>query len=188
MTAGTPARRNDAVAIHCVRPQALHMLQLPPLPDISRIAPMVMLAVSGCVTAGHDVAEQGRRVMLGMDATTVQSCAGIPSRIKKVDEHTEIFSYEITNQSRGGLELTIPVIGGGAKVGASGAYCHAILRVVDGRVADINYTGDNDDVAGREGVCAPLVRGCLRAWQRGDPEVREAARYDPEGKRQALRK
>jgi hypothetical protein len=138
------------------------------------LVPLVVLALSACATAGHDVAVEGRRVLLGMGADSVQSCAGIPARTKRLDERTEIFQYEIKNESRGGLQLDLPVVGGGFKLGSSGAYCHAVMRLVDRRVVEVNYTGDNDDVAGREGVCAPLVRGCVRAYENDNPEVKTA--------------
>ena len=137
----------------------------------SVFVPLVMLLVAAC--AGHQVAEKGRRAMVGMDASTVQSCAGIPTRTKRLDDRTEIYSYELKNENTGGVQMTVPIIGGGFKIGASGSYCHAVLRVVDGKVAELEYTGDNDDIVGREGVCAPLVRGCVRAQER-DPEVRTA--------------
>ncbi len=140
-----------------------------------RVVSLVTLLAGPLVAscAGHRVAEEGRRSIVGMDAETVQACAGIPTRTKQIDSRTEIFSYEIKNENRGGVEVTLPIIGGGVKLGASGSYCHAIMRVVDGKVAELNYTGDNDDVVGREGVCAPIVRGCLRAHG-SDPEVTTA--------------
>jgi hypothetical protein len=73
-----------------------------------------LLLVGAC--AGHKVAEEGRRVVLGMDAETVQSCAGIPTRTKQLDPRTEILSYEIKNENTGGVQLTAPIVGGGFKV------------------------------------------------------------------------
>jgi hypothetical protein len=73
------------------------------------------------------------------------------------------------------VQVTLPIIGGGFKAGGSGSYCHAIVRVVRGRVVAVTYTGDNDEMIGREGVCAPIVRGCLRAYEKG-PEVHTANR------------
>ena len=132
---------------------------------------LIAFLVGAC--AGHNVATDGRRAVLGMNADTFQSCAGIPTRTKRLDERTELFSYELKNENTGGVEVSVPMVGGGFKIGKSGSYCHAVVRVVDGRVAELNYTGDNDDFVGKEGVCAPIVRGCLRAHG-SDPEAKTA--------------
>jgi hypothetical protein len=124
---------------------------------------LAVLLVGACATAGHDVAVDGRRAIVGMDAETFQACAGIPNRTKRLDSRTELLSYEIKNENVGGMEFSVPLVGGGFKIAGSGSYCHAVIRIVDGKVAEVNYTGDNDDFAGKEGVCAPIVRGCLRA-------------------------
>ena len=133
---------------------------------------LVAFLVGACAT-GQSVATDGRRAVLGMNADTFQSCAGIPTRTKRLDDRTELFSYELKNENVGGMEFSVPLVGGGFKIAGSGSYCHAIVRVVDGKVAELNYTGDNDDFVGKEGVCAPIVRGCLRAHGT-DPEVKTA--------------
>jgi len=135
---------------------------------------LVVLLAGACAT-GHDVAERGRRLIVGMDVDTLQSCAGIPTRTKRLDAQTELYSYENKYEETGGAQITLPIIGGGFKAGGSGSYCHAIVRVVRGKVVGVTYTGDNDEMIGREGVCAPIVRGCLRAYEK-DPEVRTASR------------
>jgi hypothetical protein len=119
---------------------------------------LAVLLVGACATAGHDVAVDGRRAIVGMDAETFQACAGIPNRTKRLDSRTELLSYEIKNENVGGMEFSVPLVGGGFKIAGSGSYCHAVIRIVDGKVAEVNYTGDNDDFAGKEGVCAPIVR------------------------------
>lgn len=133
----------------------------------------VVLLLTGCAS-GSSVASEGRRAVIGMDVDAFQACAGIPTRTKRLDERTELFSYELKNENIGGVQVSVPIVGGGFKIGGSGSYCHAIVRVVDGKVAELNYSGDNDDVVGKEGVCAPIVRGCLRA-RGSDPEVKTAA-------------
>jgi hypothetical protein len=133
---------------------------------------LAVFLVSACAS-GHDVATDGRRAVIGLDADTFQACAGIPTRTKRLDPRTEILSYELKNENVGGMEFSVPLVGGGFKIAGSGSYCHAIVRVVDGKVAELNYTGDNDDFVGKEGVCAPIVRGCLRAHGK-DPEVKTA--------------
>lgn len=135
---------------------------------------LVVLLLTGCAS-GYSVASEGRRAVMGMDVDTFQACAGIPTRTKRLDPRTELFSYELKNENVGGVQVSVPIVGGGFKIGGSGSYCHAIVRIVDGKVAELNYTGDNDDVVGKEGVCAPIVRGCLRAHG-SDPEVKTANR------------
>jgi hypothetical protein len=124
---------------------------------------LAVLLLGACATAGLDVAIDGRRAIVGMDSETLQACAGIPNRTKRLDSRTELLSYEIKNENVGGMQFSIPLVGGGFKIAGSGSYCNTIIRVVDGKVAEVNYTGDNDDFVGKEGVCAPIVRGCLRA-------------------------
>jgi hypothetical protein len=135
---------------------------------------LVLLLVGGCAM-DNDVALKGRHLILGMDAESLQTCAGIPTRTKQLGPRTELYSYEIKYENTGGAQVTLPIIGGGFKIGGSGSYCHALVRVVDGKVAGVNYTGDNDELIGREGACAPIFRGCLRAYEK-DPEVRTAER------------
>ena len=145
-----------------------------PKPSIL-LSPLVLLLAGACAT-GHDTAEQGRRLIVGMDADSLQSCAGIPTRTKRLDKQTELYSYEVQYQNTGGVQVTLPIIGGGVKLGGSGSYCHALVRVVDGRVAGVNYTGDNDETIGREGACAPILRGCLRAYEKTPEAPQTAAR------------
>jgi hypothetical protein len=137
---------------------------------------IVLLLVGACAS-DHDVAQKGRNIILGMDAETLQTCAGIPTRTKHLGPRTELYSYEIKYENQGGAQVTLPIIGGGVKLGGSGSYCHALVRVVDGRVAGVNYTGDNDETIGREGACAPILRGCLRAYEKTtDVRTAETAR------------
>ena len=118
---------------------------------------------------------KGRQLILGMDASTLQDCAGIPTRTKQLDPRTELYSYENHYEHTGGVQITLPIIGSGFSAGGSGSYCHAIVRVVDGKVVGVNYTGDNDEMIGRDGVCAPIFRGCLRAYEK-TPEAHTANR------------
>lgn len=120
----------------------------------------------GACSPTHVVADRGRESIFGMDADTLKSCAGIPTRTDQLGARTALYSYEIKYERTGGAQITFPIVGGGFSLGGSGSYCHAIVRVVDGRVAAVNYTGDNDDLIGKEGICAPIFRGCLRAHER----------------------
>jgi len=126
---------------------------------------LALLTIAAC-TPANEIARQGRQIVIGMDASTLQSCAGIPTRIAQLDPRTQLYSYENKYERTGGLEITLPIIGGGIAAGGSGSYCHALVRIVDGKVAGVTYTGDNDDMIGREGVCGPILRGCLREQEK----------------------
>ena len=128
-----------------------------------------LLVISACSPA-HYVAEQGRESILGMDVDTLKSCAGIPTRTEQLNSRTALYSYENKYERTGGATVTLPIIGGGFSLGGSGSYCHAIVRMLDGRVAAVNYTRDNDDMIGKEGICAPIFRGCLRAQEKARQE------------------
>jgi len=58
-----------------------------------------------------------------MDSETLQACAGIPNRTKRLDSRTELLSYEIKNENVGGMQFSVPLIGGGFKIAGSGSYC-----------------------------------------------------------------
>jgi hypothetical protein len=126
------------------------------------LRPLAWLLLLAACETGTGVVRDARSVLIGMNSEDLQACAGIPTRTKRLNERTELLSYEQRNENVGGLQVSLPLLGG-FKLAGSGSYCHAIFRIADGRVAGLHFTGDNDDVLGREGVCAPIVRGCLRA-------------------------
>lgn len=125
---------------------------------------LALLTITAC-TPSHEVARQGRHLVIGMDATALQACAGIPTRTAQLDPRTQLWSYENKYERTGGLEITLPIIGGGIAAGGSGSYCHALVRIAGGKVVGVTYAGDNDDFIGKDGVCAPIFRGCLREQQ-----------------------
>ena len=97
---------------------------------------LALLTITAC-TPSHEVARQGRHLVIGMEATALQACAGIPTRTAQLDPRTQLWSYENKYERTGGLEITLPIIGGGLAAGGSGSYCHALVRIVDGRVAGV---------------------------------------------------
>jgi hypothetical protein len=117
--------------------------------------------LTACAPRGAEIAAEGKAQLVGMDVDDLQSCAGIPTRTQRLGDGSELLSYEQKNGNVGGVNVAVPLLGGFSLAG-SGSYCTALFRVAQGRVIGLNYTGDNDDVAGQNGVCAPIVRGCLR--------------------------
>jgi hypothetical protein len=139
------------------------------------LSALPFLVLASACSPGYEVAQKGRQFVTGMDVTTLQSCAGIPTRTKRLDARTELYSYEIHYERTGGVQINLPIIAGGFSAGGSGNYCHALVRVVGGRVEGVTYTGDNDEMLGKDGVCAPIFRGCLREYEKS-PEVASTGR------------
>ncbi len=126
-----------------------------------------MLTFSGCGYEDSRMAHQAQINLAGLSSADLQACAGVPDKAKKIDDRTEILTYNLKNDASGGVEITLPVIGGGYTIGGSGSSCNANIRLVDNRVQSIFYSGNNDRPIGTDGVCAPIVRGCMRRPQAG---------------------
>jgi hypothetical protein len=72
-------------------PYHLPTLDMSGLATRARGRSLVLLLVGACAT-DHEVAQKGRQLILGMDTETLQTCAGIPTRTKHLDPHTELYS------------------------------------------------------------------------------------------------
>jgi len=122
------------------------------------------LTLANCGYEDSLTAHQAQISLAGMTTTELQSCAGIPDKTNRIDPNTEIFSYVLKNESAGGLDLTLPAIGG-LNLGGGSSTCNANIRMVGNRVHSVFYSGNNDRTVGTDGVCAPIFRGCLRRPQ-----------------------
>ena len=114
------------------------------------------LAVCGCGTAQ---VYHARAAILGMNATDLIACAGIPDRVMQTSAAELLLQYDqkpLPNSAW--LAVSLP-FGIGAKLGAP-AECHAHFRVLrDGTVAGVSFSGPS--MADNAGSCAGLVSECL---------------------------
>lgn len=127
----------------------------------------VLLGLSGCGYYASRTAHKAQVIMIGMTEQDVQACAGIPTKTQTVDDHVKIFEYQRgRNIGTATTSTLIPVqsvvnivrdVGGG-----DGNSCIADFRIVDGKVQDVYYSGDDDMLVGTDGVCSSVVRGCVR--------------------------
>jgi len=122
---------------------------------------LVAALSAGCSIPDAKDAAAARQMLVGMKADDLQACAGIPSRTRRLSDGTELLSYEQQNPRSSGLHLQLPTVGD-LNIAGGRSYCHALFRIAEGRVIGLNYTGDNDNTFSSEGICAPIVRGCLR--------------------------
>lgn len=127
----------------------------------------VLLGLSGCGYYASRTAHKAQLTMIGMTEEDIQACAGVPNKTQSIDSHVKIFEYQRGRNIGASTSSTlIPVqsvvnvvrdIGGG-----DGNSCIADFRMVDGKVHDVYYSGDDDMLVGTDGVCSTIVRGCIR--------------------------
>lgn len=128
---------------------------------------LVATVLPGCAVRDAQVAAAARTSLIGMDQERLSLCAGLPTKVERVDERTELRSYEWKPSDSNSLSLSVPVIGGGFSLGGGGE-CKVTFRLVDGVVSAMGYAGDTDSgPGGRDALCAPVVRHCLSALQTG---------------------
>ncbi|WP_415485629.1 hypothetical protein [Acetobacter papayae] len=127
---------------------------------------LALLALAACGYNDSRRAHKGQLEVIGMTSEDLQACAGIPDKTARLDDHVQIFQYTrsinvpSTNDSTL-FPLQTVVNLAQTSMGGAGKTCIASIRIVDGRVSDMHYSGDNDRMIGSDGVCATLVKGCL---------------------------
>jgi len=132
------------------------------------LAVSLLPALAGCSVEDSRTAERARSSLLGTTTADLQSCLGAP------DNHSEfgdvaVLTYKGSSTNNSGVNITLPVIGGGFNV-SGGGYCNATFKIVDGRVAAIHYNGETDAPMAPDAYCAPIVRNCV-----GPAEPRQSA-------------
>ncbi len=123
---------------------------------------VVPVLLTGCGYSESRTAHHAQISMVGMSGNDLQACAGAPDKTVKLNPATQVLTYEFKPAGAGGVNVTLPLELGGVVAGASGSYCRANFRLVNNRVTELHYTGDNDRAIGSDGVCEPLIRGCMR--------------------------
>ena len=129
------------------------------------LAPLIGL--SGCGYTDSRAAHRAQLSMIGIDSQDVQTCVGIPDKIKKINDNVQIFEYTrslnipSTNDStliplQTVVNLTETALGGAGKT------CVADIRFENDKVTQVHYSGDDDEIIGTDGVCSIVVRGCIR--------------------------
>ncbi|RJT39603.1 hypothetical protein D3227_12315 [Mesorhizobium waimense] len=108
-----------------------------------------------------------RKEMVGLSEADVRMCAGFPTATADAGGSGQIWTYQRVVQ-RGNLSVVVPTLAVGAipAVGGSvnlapGGYCNTQIRMVDGRVAEIAYAGDNNLPNSRDALCVSTVDACV---------------------------
>jgi hypothetical protein len=120
------------------------------------LATATLTLLTSCSINDSNLAARAQKTLLGMNEVTLQTCLGVPDQ-KSVFNTTEILTYYATSTSSS--SYSIPIIGG---IGFSnGGYCHAIIRLDNGLVTAIRYSGEDRAFAAPDAYCAPIVGSCV---------------------------
>lgn len=118
-------------------------------------------SLSGCGYFDSRTAHKAQMAMIGMTSNDLQACAGAPDKVTKLNATTDLYQYTNKPSSTGAFSVN-PFGLSQVTYNGNGSYCTAIIRVDRGQVSEIHYAGDNDRPVGHEGICEPLIRGCMR--------------------------
>lgn len=108
-----------------------------------------------------------RQEMIGLSETELRMCAGFPSAKAAAGEDGEIWTYQRTVQ-RGNMNVVLPsnsfgilpAVGGSLSMSQNG-YCNTQVRLVEGRVVEIAFAGDNNQANSLNALCVNSVDSCV---------------------------
>lgn len=123
---------------------------------------LATLSLTGCGYGASRQAHEAQISMIGMTSADLMACAGPADKTTKLNDNARIDTYHYKPASSGGFTLTLPLTLGGVTIGGSGNACTTNVRLVNDRVTEVHYTGPDDLDIGSDGVCDPVIRGCMR--------------------------
>ena len=144
-----------------------------PLPMLLTLAGCTVPAdTSPLIHEASPVAE-ARQELIGLNKTDIRMCAGFPTRTHEADLRDEIWSYN-RDARRGGYHVSLPTLSGGPLTGTAGSVsttssgsCQAQIRFHDGKVAQVEFAGDNNSMRLSNQLCTPIIDGCVEYAREG---------------------
>ena len=123
---------------------------------------LATLSLASCGYGASRQAHEAQISMIGMTGADLTSCAGPPAKTTKLNSRAEVDTYTYTPPAGAGFNLSLPLDLGGITIGGPGSSCITNVRLVDDRVTELHFTGPDDLEIGNDGVCDPVIRGCMR--------------------------
>ncbi|MCP1229259.1 hypothetical protein [Acetobacter fabarum] len=113
----------------------------------------LLLLASACsslpLRAKHD--------LIGMGRSDLIACAGVPDNVATLSDG-EVLQWRQDQQVQGPLTLKGPF---SLELDLSGhGTCHVIIRLRQGHVINVEYTGPSDTLLGHYAACVPLIQAC----------------------------
>jgi hypothetical protein len=126
---------------------------------IRKMLLLLSVTLSGCTIADSRMAETAQQRLVGWSKLAAETCLGAPVHESSFGD-TDILTYVASSTDSHTVSIGLPLVIGISVAG--GGYCNAVLRVKDGRVAEVRYIGETNGYYGaRDAYCAPIVRSCL---------------------------
>jgi hypothetical protein len=122
---------------------------------------MFSCLLTACALKDADTAKTAKRTLVGWSELDLQSCLGAPDERSTLGD-TEILTYYANSTSNRSFSLGLPFLGGFNLTGGGSGYCHAIVRVKDGYLAQVRYSGETNATLAPDAYCARIVRGCVQ--------------------------
>jgi len=120
---------------------------------------LLALLLTACSIADSHTAERAQTSLVGLSEVDLQSCLGAPDQHSTFGS-TDVLTWYATSTGDRGINITLPVIGGGFSL-SGGGYCHLTARVENGTTTMIRYSGETSATFAPDAYCAPIVRSCL---------------------------
>jgi hypothetical protein len=114
-----------------------------------------------------ETVKAARSAMIGMSEADMRMCAGFPTSGTKISNSEKIWTYQ-RSYSRGNVNVgvtslalgPVPGVTGATGVGAEG-FCNTQIRFLNGRVAQVEFAGDNNTVRRINGLCVSTIDACV---------------------------
>jgi hypothetical protein len=147
----------------CMRREALAFLMIASTTLTACMVPDDINSVAG----EQPTVAAARTEMVGLTEAELRMCAGFPDATSDNGRNGQIWSFRRSAQ-RGNTNLVVPAttvgmlpaVGGAINIAPSG-YCHTQVRLVERKVAEVEFSGDNNRPSGRNALCATMVDSCV---------------------------
>lgn len=121
----------------------------------------LVLCLTGCGYFDSRTVHKAQLAMIGMTENDLHSCVGIPDKTLKMNATTVLEQYIYKPNTPGTFSIA-PLNMGTVTYNGSGSACVMMIRIDRGQVSEVHFAGDNDRLIGHEGICEPVIRGCVR--------------------------
>src|SRR5690348_7717534 len=112
---------------------------------VIKLLPLIVLAcmLTGCAFEDARTAKTAQQTLIGWSKLDLEACLGAPDQHSTLGD-TDILTYYGNSTSNKSFSLGLPFLGGFSLAGGGGGYCHVVIRVKDGCVAEVRYNGETN--------------------------------------------